>query len=281
MGCIGLERQIAELVDDPQFRFAKVSKAVFEPAVAMRLGELGHQGRRRHKEHGVAGQDRAWRRIDWVSRRFAAYQLHLAGLGLSWSHINQVSCALRFFFGVTVGRPEAFDRIISAKEPKKLPVVLSGEEIVRFLQAVPGLRNRTALTAGVRGSRPHGWRHRQPPHGHSGRARQVRQEPLRHAVAPTPAHPSAYWPAATCTRSKTRSRCMKVQHARLPPRAYFSRTLLMATASIWTLLGALALWQHDTREQHEGLVAERCAHQIVESDLVASATLGGKYPGSN
>ena len=55
-----------------------------------------------------------------------AYQLHLAGLGWSWSHINQVSCALRFFFGVTLGRPEAFDRIISAKEPKKLPVVLSG-----------------------------------------------------------------------------------------------------------------------------------------------------------
>ncbi len=43
----------------------------------------------------------------------------------SWSHINQVSCALRFFFGVTLGRHEAFDRIVSAKEPKKLPVVLS------------------------------------------------------------------------------------------------------------------------------------------------------------
>src|SRR5271169_728348 len=53
-----------------------------------------------------------------------AYQLHLAGLGWSWSHINQVSCALRFFFGVTLDRPGAFDRIISAKEPKKLPVVL-------------------------------------------------------------------------------------------------------------------------------------------------------------
>jgi integrase/recombinase XerD len=71
----------------------------------------------------------------------------LAGLGWSWSHINQMSRALRFFFGVTLGRPEAFDRIISAKEPKKLPLVLSGEEIVRFLQAVPGLRNRAALTA--------------------------------------------------------------------------------------------------------------------------------------
>ena len=32
-----------------------------------------------------------------------AYQLHLAGLGWSWSHINQVSCALRFFFGRDAG----------------------------------------------------------------------------------------------------------------------------------------------------------------------------------
>ncbi len=75
-----------------------------------------------------------------------AYQIHLAGLGQSWSHINQVSCALRFFFGVTLGRPDAFDRIASAKEPKKLPVVLSADEVVRFLQAVPGLRSRAALT---------------------------------------------------------------------------------------------------------------------------------------
>src|SRR4051794_11467182 len=75
-----------------------------------------------------------------------AYQLHLAGLGLSWSHINQVSCALRFFFGVTLGRQTAIDNIVRAREPRKLPIVLSGEEIVRFLEAVPGLRSRAALT---------------------------------------------------------------------------------------------------------------------------------------
>jgi integrase/recombinase XerD len=75
-----------------------------------------------------------------------AYQVHLAGLGMSWSHINQVSCALRFFFGVTLGRKDAVVRIVSAKEPKKLPTVLSADEIARFLQAVPGLRNRAALT---------------------------------------------------------------------------------------------------------------------------------------
>lgn len=75
-----------------------------------------------------------------------AYQVHLAALKRSWSHINQVSCALRFFYGVTLGRREAFERIVSAREPSKLPVVLSADEVVQFLEAVPGLRNRAALT---------------------------------------------------------------------------------------------------------------------------------------
>jgi site-specific recombinase XerD len=80
-----------------------------------------------------------------------AYQVHLAGCGWSWSHLNQVSCALRFFFGVTLGRKDVVDRIVSAKEPKKLPIVLSAEEVVRFLQAVPGLRSRAALTTAYGG----------------------------------------------------------------------------------------------------------------------------------
>ena len=45
--------------------------------------------------------------------------------------------------------PRAQRRCPSYREregTKKLPVVLSVDEIVRFLQAVPGLRNRTALT---------------------------------------------------------------------------------------------------------------------------------------
>ena len=54
---IGLERQIAELVDNQQFRFAKVSEAILEPALAMRLCELRHQGRRWNEQHRIAGQD--------------------------------------------------------------------------------------------------------------------------------------------------------------------------------------------------------------------------------
>ncbi len=74
------------------------------------------------------------------------YQLYLIGQKRSWSHINQNVCALRFFFGVTMGRTDAFERIVAAREPQRLPVVLSGDEIVQFLEAVPGLRNRVALT---------------------------------------------------------------------------------------------------------------------------------------
>jgi site-specific recombinase XerD len=75
-----------------------------------------------------------------------SYQLHLIRQKRSWSHINQVACALRFFYGITLGQTEAFERIVGGQKPDKLPLVLSAEEIARFLQAVPGLRNRVVLT---------------------------------------------------------------------------------------------------------------------------------------
>jgi len=75
-----------------------------------------------------------------------AYQLHLIAKKRSWSHINQAACALRFFFGVTMGQQDAFERIVNGREPEKLPPVLAPDETVRFLEAVVGLRNRVALT---------------------------------------------------------------------------------------------------------------------------------------
>jgi integrase/recombinase XerD len=74
-----------------------------------------------------------------------AYQLHLVNQKYSWTHINQVACALRFFYGITLGQKEAIERIISGKEPEKLPPVLNRDEIARFLTAVKGFRNRVAL----------------------------------------------------------------------------------------------------------------------------------------
>ena len=66
-----------------------------------------------------------------------AYQLHLIAQQRSWSHINQTVCAFRFFYGVTLGRTDALERIVAAREPQKLPVVLSADEIVQFWRRFP------------------------------------------------------------------------------------------------------------------------------------------------
>jgi integrase/recombinase XerD len=75
-----------------------------------------------------------------------SYQVHLASQGVAWASLNQTVCALRFFYGVTLGRPEVPELIPYARVPRRLPVVLSAEEVVRFLEAVPGLKSRAALT---------------------------------------------------------------------------------------------------------------------------------------
>ncbi len=74
------------------------------------------------------------------------FQVHLVSQQVSWAGLNQAVCALRFFFGVTLGRPGLPERISYARQPRRLPVVLSADEVVRFLEAVPGVRNRAALT---------------------------------------------------------------------------------------------------------------------------------------
>jgi integrase/recombinase XerD len=57
---------------------------------------------------------------------------------LTLTAMNQIVCALRFFYGVTLGQATVPERIAYAREPSKLPVVLSADEVV--------LKSRTALT---------------------------------------------------------------------------------------------------------------------------------------
>jgi integrase/recombinase XerD len=74
------------------------------------------------------------------------YQVHLAGKGIAWATLNQIVCALRFFYGHTLRQDEVPERIPYARQPRTLPEVLSGEEVVRFLEAVSSLKCRIALT---------------------------------------------------------------------------------------------------------------------------------------
>ena len=40
-----------------------------------------------------------------------AFQVHLVSTGISWPALNQTVCALRFFYGVTLGHGEIPERI--------------------------------------------------------------------------------------------------------------------------------------------------------------------------
>ena len=83
-----------------------------------------------------------------------AFQLHLVGLRVSWSLFNQTVCALRFFYGVTLGRPEQVPFIPFGKRPKTLPCVLSPDEVLRLFEAAAPGRDRvllqTAYACGLR-----------------------------------------------------------------------------------------------------------------------------------
>jgi integrase/recombinase XerD len=74
------------------------------------------------------------------------YQLHLAAGGAGVSTLNQSVATLRFFFRITLGRADILNHTQFIHEPRKLPVVLSPEEITRFLDAAPGLKYKAALS---------------------------------------------------------------------------------------------------------------------------------------
>jgi integrase/recombinase XerD len=74
------------------------------------------------------------------------YQLHLASSGVSVPTINHSLTALRFLFMVTLRQPDVVIHVPFVREPRRLPVVLSPEEVARLLEAAPGLKYRAALS---------------------------------------------------------------------------------------------------------------------------------------
>jgi integrase/recombinase XerD len=74
------------------------------------------------------------------------YQLYLVEQkGLSSSAINVAVCALRFLYRITLGQTWDVERIPLARREKKLPEVLSPEEVTRFFQAITSTKYRTLL----------------------------------------------------------------------------------------------------------------------------------------
>ena len=77
-----------------------------------------------------------------------AYQVYLTTeRKLAPSSITIAVSALRFLYRITLKRPWPFDDVIPMpRKPRPLPVVLSPDEVVQFLEGVKALKHRTLLT---------------------------------------------------------------------------------------------------------------------------------------
>jgi len=84
------------------------------------------------------------------------FQLHLSRAGVSNISINAIITGLRFFFEITLDDHQALCKMSTVREPRKLPVVLSPDEVRRLLEATTNVKYKAALAtaygAGLRAS---------------------------------------------------------------------------------------------------------------------------------
>ncbi len=84
------------------------------------------------------------------------WQLHQREQGVQPPSFNSSVSALRFFLGVTLDRPDLARRLVVARQPQKLPTVLTSLEIQALLDAAPGPKAKAAMAvaygAGLRAS---------------------------------------------------------------------------------------------------------------------------------
>ena len=66
------------------------------------------------------------------------FQLHQVQQGAQPSKLNSQASGLRFFFTITLGRADLTHQLARTHYPRKLPRVLSPDEVARLLEAAPG-----------------------------------------------------------------------------------------------------------------------------------------------
>jgi hypothetical protein len=73
------------------------------------------------------------------------FQLHQTQGGMQPPSVNSAVSALRFFFSVTLDRADLARRLTVVRLPRRLPGVLSVEEVALLLQAAAGAKYKAAL----------------------------------------------------------------------------------------------------------------------------------------
>src|SRR3989442_13605199 len=74
------------------------------------------------------------------------YLLHLVqDRHVSWSRYNQARCGLQFFYCITLGRDEHFEKLPCARTPKRLPTMLSREELRQPFEGTRDVKHKALL----------------------------------------------------------------------------------------------------------------------------------------
>jgi integrase/recombinase XerD len=74
------------------------------------------------------------------------YQLHLVDRGISPVTLNATITGLKFFFEVTLSRPDLMAKMHPVRVAQTLPVILTREEVGRLIDSARTLKHRTALS---------------------------------------------------------------------------------------------------------------------------------------
>lgn len=74
------------------------------------------------------------------------FQIEQGEAGMPAPTMNSIVSALRFFFTHTVDRPDLARKLVRVRHPRKLPVVLSRDEVARLLNATTCIKHQAALS---------------------------------------------------------------------------------------------------------------------------------------
>ncbi|MBE9527472.1 MAG: tyrosine-type recombinase/integrase [Proteobacteria bacterium] len=89
-----------------------------------------------------------------TAKELRAFQLNMANNGTSRISMNAALIAIRFLFNVTLNKPECIRDLKLVSVPRKLPIILSREEVARLIEATEHPKYRAifsvAYGAGLR-----------------------------------------------------------------------------------------------------------------------------------
>lgn len=125
------------------------------PGTPLRHRMLDDMRMRKFAEHTQDGYTRAVRKLaaflgrspdTATTEELRRFQLHLVDAGTGPVTINATITGLKFFFDITLGPPELMAKMQHVNVPRKLPVILSPEEVGRLIAAAPNLKHQAAMS---------------------------------------------------------------------------------------------------------------------------------------